>query len=173
MGNQGERWDRLWKDDAACKDASHAVKFTRANGTTYVADPWFPRRGENEAALYAKRVCSGCPVRADCLQDAVMGPWDLYGIWAGAGESKRRIIRRVKKTSPHPSSVMKQDCDCDLCELVEDYWRRLEVTAETGRGPSPAWNINGPRATHGSIASYRRGCLCPECTKAGNPSAAA
>jgi hypothetical protein len=168
-----ERLDRLWKDDAACKDASHAVKFTRTNGMTYVADPWFPQRGQNEAGMYAKRVCASCPVKVDCLQDSVMGPWDLFGIWAGGGEPLRRILRRLKRESPHPWSVMEQDCDCNLCQLVASYWERLDFTAKNGRGPSPAMNINGPGATHGTIASYKRGCTCRKCTKAGNPSAAA
>jgi WhiB family redox-sensing transcriptional regulator len=41
----------------------------------------------------AKRICSGCPVRAECLIDALEHRHE-YGIWGGLTERERRAILR-------------------------------------------------------------------------------
>jgi WhiB family redox-sensing transcriptional regulator len=146
-----------WQDDASCQHHDPSL--------------WFPERGDNAKTLEAKRICNGCPVREPCLVAAVVKP--QFGIWGGAGDRVHRFLRRLLRESPHPEDPMRQGCPCPYCATVADHWRRLAVLAETGRGPSPAWNTNGPGAKHGEIATYKRGCICKKCTKAGNPSAAA
>jgi WhiB family transcriptional regulator, redox-sensing transcriptional regulator len=45
----------------------------------------------------AKAVCSGCPVRLPCLQEALSAE-EPYGVWGGlTGEERRPIIQRRRK----------------------------------------------------------------------------
>lgn len=71
-----------WRLDAACKDV----------GT----EGFFPV-GQTGDALHetarAKSVCATCPVRTECLAFAVTTNQE-YGVWGGADEEERRIIRR-------------------------------------------------------------------------------
>lgn len=61
-------------------------------------DIWFP---PGESKLYeddiaqAKAICRTCPVRKACLNYALETGQD-YGIWGGATESERRIMRRER-----------------------------------------------------------------------------
>lgn len=41
----------------------------------------------------AKQRCMGCPVRLECLADALQCACD-YGVWGGLTERERRAIRR-------------------------------------------------------------------------------
>lgn len=52
---------------------------------------FFPRKGET--AEKAKEICSGCPVRADCLDDALRHE-DATGIFGGLTASERRRLPR-------------------------------------------------------------------------------
>jgi WhiB family transcriptional regulator, redox-sensing transcriptional regulator len=62
------------------------------------ADPdlFFPISGAGPARVQverAKAVCSGCPVRSDCLGYALAaGP--LQGVWGGLTEEERRLLRQ-------------------------------------------------------------------------------
>lgn len=48
----------------------------------------------------AKLICSGCPIRLDCLADA-LGSRTEFGVWGGMTERERRkLLRR----SPHVRS---------------------------------------------------------------------
>lgn len=52
---------------------------------------FFPTRGEDLAA--AKLYCAACPVRRDCLEQALIDG-EKYGVWGGQGERARRRMRR-------------------------------------------------------------------------------
>lgn len=52
---------------------------------------FFPELGDDTRA--AKAVCAVCPVRAECLADALEQD-DHHGIWGGTSERERRNIRR-------------------------------------------------------------------------------
>jgi WhiB family redox-sensing transcriptional regulator len=54
---------------------------------------WFPRPHDRFAIEVARQVCAGCPVRADCLADAMAAPFDLVGIWGGLTEHERQSLR--------------------------------------------------------------------------------
>lgn len=58
-------------------------------------DLWFPEIGSN--AVEAKRICSECPVRVQCLEYAV----EHYeeGIWAGTSRQQRQRLRREEGTA--------------------------------------------------------------------------
>ncbi|MEV1331161.1 WhiB family transcriptional regulator [Micromonospora costi] len=65
-----------WHDDAACDG---------------LGDAMFPDKGDHAASSYAKRVCAGCPVRHQCLEDA-LDRNDQWGIRGGADPSERRAL---------------------------------------------------------------------------------
>lgn len=130
-------------------------------------DPWFPDKGESPLA--GQRKCNRCPVKVECLASAVPDR-NTSGIWGGAGERPRRLLRWKLAESSHPDQAIPPGtCDlteCEYCFYVDDHFRRLTVIALTGRGPSPAWNTNGPRARCGTKASAKRGCQCFACAAA-------
>jgi WhiB family redox-sensing transcriptional regulator len=70
--------ERPWAAYASCRSAD--------------PDLFFPTGDEDGSE--ALKICSGCPVREDCLE------WALdtrirYGIWGGATErERRRLLRR-------------------------------------------------------------------------------
>lgn len=64
-----------WQDAAACKDIPKTV--------------FFVERGVNATA--AKEVCSGCPVKAECLAYAVEHSIE-HGVWGGCAGWERRSM---------------------------------------------------------------------------------
>ena len=67
-----------WHADAACRERPDLN--------------WFPERGED--VRQAKAVCSSCPVRSDCLADALANRRH-HGIWGAPSERERRPLRRA------------------------------------------------------------------------------
>lgn len=57
------------------------------------ADPeaFFPQKGGSTKE--AKRICSACPVREDCLDFSLRNE-ERFGIWGGMSERERRRLRR-------------------------------------------------------------------------------
>jgi WhiB family redox-sensing transcriptional regulator len=62
-------------------------------------DLFFPI-GTSDPALdqveAAKAICQACPVRADCLEWALVTCQDA-GVWGGLDEEERRVIRRARR----------------------------------------------------------------------------
>jgi WhiB family redox-sensing transcriptional regulator len=48
---------------------------------------------EGAAQRDARAVCTGCPVRLECLADALDGRMD-FGVWGGMTERERRALLR-------------------------------------------------------------------------------
>jgi WhiB family redox-sensing transcriptional regulator len=75
-----------WRDQAMCRG--------------YDPDLFFPA-GETGPALAhaeaAKAVCLGCPVRAECLEFAMVSNQEA-GVWGGFTEEERRKLRRSWRT---------------------------------------------------------------------------
>ncbi len=72
-----------WERQAKCRDSDPE--------TLYV-----PGHKQNDA----KRICKGCPVRAECLATALDRD-EEYGVWGGQTERERRAM--IKK-NPNVSS---------------------------------------------------------------------
>ena len=68
-----------WVDQAACAGVD--------------PDLFFPDRGASLAD--ARRVCAGCPVRAECLEYALEAG-EKFGVWGGTSEKERRAMRRQR-----------------------------------------------------------------------------
>jgi WhiB family redox-sensing transcriptional regulator len=65
-----------WRVNASCRDTD--------------PDGLFVRGAEQNRA---KTVCMGCPVRAECLAEALDGKIN-FGIWGGMTERERRALLR-------------------------------------------------------------------------------
>jgi WhiB family transcriptional regulator, redox-sensing transcriptional regulator len=67
-----------WYERAACLQAN--------------ADCFFPEKGGSTRE--AKRICSTCTVRLECLQYALAND-ERFGIWGGLSERERRRLKRL------------------------------------------------------------------------------
>ena len=67
-----------WMNDGSCRNHPPEV--------------FFPSDGVGVAV--AQSICSACPVRAECLEYALVNRID-HGVWGGASErERRRILKR-------------------------------------------------------------------------------
>jgi len=86
-------WTQDWTARAACRDDAPDTLFV-----------------QGAAQNRAKSVCLGCPVRTECLADALDNRVE-FGVWGGMTERERRALLRRR---PNVTS-----------------WRRLLETAMT------------------------------------------
>lgn len=71
-----------WMVEGRCADADNP-------------DAWFPTQGKHSTTtMTAIRICSLCPVAAECFAFAVARP-ELEGIWAGTTQRQRRAARKA------------------------------------------------------------------------------
>jgi len=66
-----------WQSDALCAQTDPEAFFPEKGGST----------------RDAKRICTGCSVRAQCLEYALEND-ERFGIWGGLSERERRKLRR-------------------------------------------------------------------------------
>lgn len=78
--------EERWWDLAACRGMA--------------TDLFFPGRGDYDV-YEAKRVCAGCPVRAECLEEA-LAQREVFGVWGGLSERERRSIRSARRRGLTP-----------------------------------------------------------------------
>jgi WhiB family redox-sensing transcriptional regulator len=55
-------------------------------------EAFFPEKGGSTRE--AKRICSGCEVKTECLEYALQHD-ERFGIWGGLSERERRRLRRA------------------------------------------------------------------------------
>jgi WhiB family redox-sensing transcriptional regulator len=67
-----------WASEAKCLNADPDVFFPEKGGST----------------REAKRICSECPVRDECLEYALEED-ERFGIWGGMSERERRKLKRL------------------------------------------------------------------------------
>lgn len=72
--------DTKWMDEGLCRDLDPAT--------------FFPSDGAGVEV--ARRICEDCPVRATCLEFALVNRVD-HGVWGGASERERRRILRSRR----------------------------------------------------------------------------
>lgn len=59
--------------------------------------PFESKPGGAAAAAQAKRVCAGCPVRAECLEWALRhDSYGMGGVAGGASPNEHRVLRRER-----------------------------------------------------------------------------
>jgi WhiB family redox-sensing transcriptional regulator len=66
-----------WQDRALCAQTDPEAFFPEKGGST----------------REAKRICSGCEVKAECLEYALHND-ERFGIWGGLSERERRRLKR-------------------------------------------------------------------------------
>ncbi|WP_456851815.1 WhiB family transcriptional regulator [Geodermatophilus sp. SYSU D00742] len=72
--------DEAWRLDALCAETDPEAFFPEKGGST----------------REAKRVCTGCAVRAECLEFALAND-ERFGIWGGLSERERRRLRLQRR----------------------------------------------------------------------------
>lgn len=113
-----------WRIDAACR--------TRPDLN------WFPEQGQPVAAQLA--VCAACPVRTDCLADALgNGADNGYGLWGGLSAKQRRDLRstarldinrgpaRCGTRSGYMLHRKRQEDACDECRAANAAYQAERV----------------------------------------------
>ena len=76
----GPASDEAWRLNALCAETDPEAFFPEKGGST----------------REAKRVCSGCEVRAECLEFALAND-ERFGIWGGLSERERRRLRLMRR----------------------------------------------------------------------------
>lgn len=66
-------------------------------------DLWFSSVQEERDE--AKRICSACPVRTECLATALADE-NIQGIWAGTDREERKKLRRKNNLSGRPAETL-------------------------------------------------------------------
>jgi len=74
-GIDGE--DQGWQESALCAETDPEAFFPEKGGST----------------REAKKICTGCEVRSECLEYALSND-ERFGIWGGLSERERRRLRR-------------------------------------------------------------------------------
>ncbi len=72
--------DASWRLEALCAETDPEAFFPEKGGST----------------RDAKRVCTGCTVRAECLEFALAND-ERFGIWGGLSERERRRLRMQQR----------------------------------------------------------------------------
>lgn len=76
-------WHTPWRERAICRPDVD----------------WFPHENDHRAISGLKAICAACPVRAECLDDALTYPKtsDQWGIFGGLTPTERQTIRQQRK----------------------------------------------------------------------------
>ena len=69
--------EQTWQEQALCAQTDPEAFFPEKGGST----------------REAKRICSGCEVRAECLEYALAQD-ERFGIWGGLSERERRKLKK-------------------------------------------------------------------------------
>ena len=78
FGLEPEEGELAWQERALCAQTD--------------PESFFPEKGGSTRE--AKRVCTTCEVRAECLEYALAHD-ERFGIWGGLSERERRRLRRA------------------------------------------------------------------------------
>jgi WhiB family redox-sensing transcriptional regulator len=78
MGYKQMTWNEDWATAAQCKQATPDELFVRG-----------------AAQNRAKQMCSGCPVKTECLAEALDNEIE-WGVWGGMTERERRAVLRKR-----------------------------------------------------------------------------
>ena len=74
---QGDEDAQSWQEQALCAETDPEAFFPEKGGST----------------REAKKICTGCEVKAECLEYALSND-ERFGIWGGLSERERRRLRR-------------------------------------------------------------------------------
>ena len=115
---------------------------------------FFPERdeGRDNHGDRAKAACTLCPIRTVCL-DAAVARNEPAGIWGGAGEARRRQLRKVRSRPELYGATLAA------------HFRQLEGLP-LGADERLLLQAFGAGATHGRRCTQAKGCRCEPCLMA-------
>lgn len=87
--------ERAWLADAKCRDLA-------------TTPDMYPNALDAEAVEEAKTFCGGCPVRNECLREALTRG-ERYGIWGGLDFTERTSVKRHRSRQSLKSLKAKRD----------------------------------------------------------------
>lgn len=102
-----------WRDSALCAQTD--------------PEAFFPDKGTSPKP--AKQVCGRCPVRSECLDDALLRR-ERFGVWGGLTERERRVLLRRLPDRQNLGSIEWQD----VVTRAADQVMRDYLPLEAGRG---------------------------------------
>ena len=108
---------QAWRADAACRGMDTVAVF-------------FPARGQNGKVAAAKKICEGCPVKAECLTESMVDPMNS-GIWGATSHRQRRTIRSA--SNPVESLRARKPIDHGSAGGAAQHQRRGETPCEPCR----------------------------------------
>jgi len=117
-------WITAWTTRAACKGTDPDELFA-----------------EGAAQNRAKLICRGCPVRTECLADALDNGIE-FGVWGGMTEKERRALLRRRPDVTSWRELLERTRDhLDTKELVAglEQWARRSAQRCAGVCPRPGW----------------------------------
>jgi WhiB family redox-sensing transcriptional regulator len=96
---------RLWVVQAACRFANPKL-FDVVSGADAAA---------------ALSFCMVCPVKEECLQDALAQEVNPDGVWGGTTQTERRKIRRYGSTGPVPEGMAAVNAAKTHCKRNHEF----------------------------------------------------
>lgn len=114
-----------------------------------MADALFP---EGKDQKRARAVCSGCPVRANCLAEALDNRIE-WGVWGGMTERERRqLLRQRPDVTSWADLLLSADAPIDQL-LASD--KRHRVKGVVTRGPWRDGGADGEAPAESEVAKRR------------------
>lgn len=115
-----------WRDRAACSQPLYRG----------ARDMWFPIDADNQARRAAKQICDTCPVRVDCLTEAVNTEGAAavnarFGVYGGLTPRQRRRIYDKARTN---STTLADEITAALApgKTMRDLYEEHSAPAEDG-----------------------------------------
>lgn len=107
----------------------------RANCRDNAVDEFYPEGfGRAPRVKYAKRVCSACDVRAECLAWALDND-ERHGIWGGLTERERMRLAKGLEPKRFERFKIQPEIVERMTELYEDGLSLIEVAEKVGCSP--------------------------------------
>lgn len=100
--NAGETFTVTWRHSAACRGMDPAL--------------FYPDKGVGHRI--AKRTCAACPVRRECLQDALETDETRHGLRGGLTPRQRQALARSRRHGIQTCSTVSFDPTAPFASLV-------------------------------------------------------
>ena len=79
-----------WQDDGLCKTNGVDV-------TVFFNDDMLRGLEKQARESAAKKICTACPVKTECLEHALAVP-ENFGVWGGLTQEERMVIVKFKRS---------------------------------------------------------------------------
>lgn len=129
----------------------------RAQGACdgYGDETFFPHYNDN--AQEAKRVCAGCPVRSECLEEALEKRHE-FGVWGGLTERERQRLLRVQGfKQPERPNEPTTSTRCGTYSGVSRHRKLDEALCGACRSAKSAYEIDARRRRREAVLDELEG----------------